>query len=591
MAPGDARTYRAGGRSQIAADPRRGVLVLFGGGREGFVCQDVWERTPTGNWTFVADNMPTPPGQVRYDARRGNLFSIGVNARWDYRGGAWEQQPVAPVDGLVTSRFIEYDAGRGVGVLFEQDHLVNGLRSNSGAVWELGDDGWQQVTPRTPRSRSTAEMVWDDARGEAIMFGGFSGGLNRSYNLQFDPDPSTWTCRDGVWTEHAVPGPSPRMNFAMVYDTRRAVSVVFGGRTPGTETLAPTDVWEWDGQAWTRIVAPGLAARSRHAAVYDSARGVTVVFGGQNASAAPLADTWEWDGETWTRRDLLGPTARARPMMAYDATRRKTVLFGGVTSLNRFQNDTWEYDGVVWSRCNAPGPSPRVGCSMEFDPERNVVVLWGGVTETATLQETWEWDGAAWTLRDDMPMAVPRSFQAAAYDSRRHAMTAFGGNFVYDGSLFLGSLNNELWTLQADCPAPVISHEPEPAAACIGGVAEFTIIAEDASSLRYQWRHNMARIEGATGASLRIESASPSSAGFYDCLVTRDGDCAAARTISTPATLTVCVADYDCDGFISPFDYAMFVQAFEAGEADLNGDQFVDFFDYDVFVAAFERGC
>ncbi len=64
---------------------------------------------------------------------------------------------------------------------------------------------------------------------------------------------------------------------------------------------------------------------------------------------------------------------------------------------------------------------------------------------------------------------------------------------------------------------------------------------------------------------------------------------------SVPASLTLCPADVNCDGFLDFFDYDDFVAAFESGSppevADFNGDGFADFFDFDDFVAAFELGC
>jgi hypothetical protein len=59
------------------------------------------------------------------------------------------------------------------------------------------------------------------------------------------------------------------------------------------------------------------------------------------------------------------------------------------------------------------------------------------------------------------------------------------------------------------------------------------------------------------------------------------------------ATLSLCRADFNNDQFVDFFDFADFVDAFEAGlpSADFDGDGFVDFFDFSGFVEAFEQGC
>ncbi|XVJ60643.1 MAG: S8 family serine peptidase [Tepidisphaera sp.] len=56
---------------------------------------------------------------------------------------------------------------------------------------------------------------------------------------------------------------------------------------------------------------------------------------------------------------------------------------------------------------------------------------------------------------------------------------------------------------------------------------------------------------------------------------------------------TLCLADFNGDGFVDFFDYDAFVEGYEAGSAfnDINGDGFLDFFDYDAFVEVYEAGC
>jgi hypothetical protein len=90
----------------------------------------------------------------------------------------------------------------------------------------------------------------------------------------------------------------------------------------------------------TPATAPSM--RFEHAMAYDSARGVTVLFGGRDGSSY-FNDTWEWDGSDWVlRTPATVPPARFEHAMAYDSAREVTVLFAGSNQLN----DTWEYPGA-----------------------------------------------------------------------------------------------------------------------------------------------------------------------------------------------------------------------------------------------------
>jgi hypothetical protein len=76
---------------------------------------------------------------------------------------------------------------------------------------------------------------------------------------------------------------------------------------------------------------------------YDSERGVTVLYGGQNVHRDFQDDTWEWDGETWRR--IIGldprPPRTIAHAMAYDSRRGVVVLYGGIGI-----SVAWEYRGA-----------------------------------------------------------------------------------------------------------------------------------------------------------------------------------------------------------------------------------------------------
>ena len=132
--------------------------------------------------------------------------------------------------------------------------------------------------------------------------------------------------------------------------------------------------------------------------VYDTARGVIVLFGGgHDAGSVIYNDTWEWDGEDWIQRqDLpLSPPARWAVSMAYDEDRRRTVLFGGLTGVTGQFNDTWEYDGKTWKQvATSQQPSPRWDAGMVYDPRFHRMVLFGGQywdQQFGFLNDTWHY--------------------------------------------------------------------------------------------------------------------------------------------------------------------------------------------------------
>ncbi|MFN0012235.1 MAG: hypothetical protein ACKVS8_11400 [Phycisphaerales bacterium] len=273
-----------------------------------------------------------------------------------------------------------------------------------------------------------------------------------------------------TWTQRVATGPSPRGAHAMAYDSARGVTVLFGGYNE--ETGASDETWEWNGTLWTQRMVSGPSARILHAMAYDPARGVVVLFGGAAYDAAtysivPLSDTWEWNGTTWTRSEVVGPAPTFGHAMIYDAARGHTLLFGGGTNGQEpgsvsWLGGTWEWNGAAWTQREVSGPSPRSALAMSYDARRDVAVVFGGEAMGPLSDETWQWNGSEWT---HAAMAGPsgRSLHAMVYDGARGVSVLFGGNLdgnVPDGETWeCDGAGGGAWTQRAlTGPSPRFYH-------------------------------------------------------------------------------------------------------------------------------------
>ena len=227
----------------------------------------------------------------------------------------------------------------------------------------------------------------------------------------------------GVWTAQApAHSPAGRLNHAMVYDSDRGVVVLFGGQGQGNE---PTygDTWEWDGVDWHQVTfSDGQTVpppRASQAMAYDSGRKRVVMFGGDQ-NWPFLNDTWEFDGVQWTQVALNAPAPAPRygAAAAYDPIRQKTVLFGGWNPSSGLFGDTWEWDGTSWIEIPATGPQPRDNAALFFDAVRGRVVLYEGVTYGGIYQDMWEYhpdaNPPAWVKLSIDPSQLP-TYQVYPY--------------------------------------------------------------------------------------------------------------------------------------------------------------------------------
>ena len=304
------------------------------------------------------------------------------------------------------------------------------------------------------------------------------------------PAPSVAQATDGTWS--MVPaggGPSPRRNYASMYDAAHQRYIVFGGEwgtlyggyqlfnEVWTLTLGATP-------AWSQLSVQGSPPGERHSPQfgYDAARNRLLVFGGYGRHYpgdpyAYLNDVWQLsldDPPTWTELLPTGtpPPGRLAGAAVYDDFRQRFVGFGGTVGQ---PVDTWELDlsgAPAWNTVDVgnSGPPGGYGMASIFDARRDRMIIFGGSTSdayTGVHNDTWalnlrgaqpEWH----QLSPAGPLPTARRSMTSIYDPIRDRMIVYGGwdsagesNADFLGDVWALALDNNLaWTKLA--PAGVL---------------------------------------------------------------------------------------------------------------------------------------
>jgi cysteine-rich repeat protein len=347
---------------------------------------ETWSHTPAGGWRILLDTRPLPPMtgvQLAEQPARGPLLLVGASAgqwaveTWESTGGVWARRfpDVVPPDRNLGA--LAFDSARQQVLLFggsTQDFgWRNDLWSWDGTTWALRHDG---AAP-APSPRAMANLVYDAARDQLVLFGGVDGDFAQ---------PVTWTfdLEAGTWTEHDVAGPSRRQPSAMAYDPRAEQVVLVGGWHAVEEEETLEDVWAWDGVGWTELGrAGGPPPGTAKAMAWEPTLGALVLVAGGEPAGVDLA-AYVRRGDAWEAAPSeLAPPAADRHALAYDAWSRRLVSHGSddATWAFAFINGAYppevcagdeldsDGDGLAgcadpdcWARCTPTCP-PDASCS------------------------------------------------------------------------------------------------------------------------------------------------------------------------------------------------------------------------------------
>jgi len=135
----------------------------------------------------------------------------------------------------------------------------------------------------------------------------------------------------------------------------------------------------------------------------------------------------------------------------------------------------------------------------------------------------------------------------------------------------------------------VIDHQPVDTFTCTGGTAELEVVTLP-GTYTYQWRRNGDPVlHDGNMPRLRVVNVGSPVVGAYDCVITTE----CGSMISNSAMLTICDADFDCDGVLDSEDFFQYLTAFfnNVPRADLNLDGYINSQDYFDFLSMFFAGC
>lgn len=280
------------------------------------------------------------------------------------------------------------------------------------------------------------KAVYQATTGKVLLYGGT------------DPSQAAvakmWSYDGTTWTKLCDPcPPGPRVGHGMVWDAKRDVVVLFGGK----DAALMNDVWELTAGVWQQVTPAGTAPSVRWGAfmAYDPLRDRSVVFGGLATGSVRMDDLYEYDGTSWYGPFL--PTIRPAGRTNYGssatfaagtalavAARNRVVIFGGETASGVNADDCWSWDGASWTQiCTACTQAGRSGAALGFDSATGRLVLVNGWTGTAELAGTFEHTGQGWVQTTALPGKNDHS--AMTFDTARNRFVLVGGHGELCGSV------------------------------------------------------------------------------------------------------------------------------------------------------------
>jgi hypothetical protein len=384
--------------------------------------------------------------------------------------------------------------------------------------------------------------------------------------------------------------------------------VIAAGMFTSIGAVSANRIARWNGTAWLPL-GVGLNGDVDALAVLPNgdlvAAGRFTTAGGLSANSIA-----RWNGSEWSALGAgMNGFVRSLAVLA-----NGDLVAGGpfFTAGNVLAFRIARWDGNLWSAMGTgmDGTSPISVNSLAVWPNGDLVV--GGVFRTVDgviASNVARWNGTGWSsLGTGTNSAV---FALAVLPS---GDVVAGGSFTAAGGL--PSISIARYTFAA--VGTGIAQQPLDTAACRGGDASFFVrtAPADLGDLSFRWQLETLPIGsglwidlfdgplpessgsdasaiGTATDTLTIERIDAAATVRYRALVETLCGGSTSSTPSEPATIQVCIGDYNCDGGVDGSDVPAFFAEWESGAsgADLNTDGGVDGEDIEFFFVRWENGC
>jgi hypothetical protein len=295
-----------------------------------------------------------------YDSMTGQ----GLSDLWAWDGKTWAQVSADPRPPARSDGAMAYDPARKSIILYGGIDNYNGTPFDD--TWELTSAGkWAKLaTVASPGGLTGHAMVTDTTRNKVLLYGGMAGYTYSDIGPYRDPmrnDVWEWDGAALRWSNRTptalAQAPNPRQYPQIGYDESRQKLLVYDGSSYGIST---TSFWEWDAitAGWMlRDTGDNLPYVNSLAFVFDSVRRRGVVVADPSSSPQVTLEV-EPKRPTWYVRSLsTSPGSLYGSSAVFDSLRGVVVLFGGQSMYNS-GSETWEY--------SVTGLGNGEGCTAKF---------------------------------------------------------------------------------------------------------------------------------------------------------------------------------------------------------------------------------